>query len=149
MTDNTNYMQSPCVRNCCLNENDICLGCFRTIEEIVAWSQSNSEERKTILLIAKQRANEIGSNYESQAVCEMKKQVASHSIRFRLTLSAEKYLEYYKGNARNIVVRSEDNKNIKFPANAIRSFLTHDGIFGLFEIQFDENNKLIKIIQID
>jgi len=65
MTDNTNYMQSPCVRNCCLNENDICLGCFRTIEEIVAWSQSNSEERKTILLIAKQRANEIGSNYES------------------------------------------------------------------------------------
>ena len=79
----------------------------------------------------------------------MKKQVASHSIRFRLTLSAEKYLEYYKGNARNIVVRSEDNKNIKFPANAIRGFLTHDGIFGLFEIQFDENNKLIKIIQID
>jgi uncharacterized protein len=65
MTDNTDYEQSPCVRNCCLNENDICLGCFRTIAEIVAWSQSNSEERKTILLIAKQRENEIGSKYES------------------------------------------------------------------------------------
>jgi Protein of unknown function (DUF2835) len=79
----------------------------------------------------------------------MKKQAASYCIRFHLALSAEKYLEYYKGNARNIVVRSVDNRNIKFPADAIRSFLKHDGIFGLFEIQFDENNKLIKIIQID
>ncbi len=46
-------------------------------------------------------------------------------------------------------MRSEDNRNIKFPASAIRSFLTHDGIFGLFEIQYDENNKLIRIKQIN
>ncbi len=69
-------------------------------------------------------------------------------IRFHLAISAEKYLAYYQGKARSIVVRSEDNRSIKFPANAIRSFLTHSGIFGQFEIQFDENNKLIKIKQI-
>jgi uncharacterized protein DUF2835 len=70
-------------------------------------------------------------------------------IRFHLTIAAEKYLAYYQGKARSIVVCSEDNRSIKFPANAIRSFLTHDGIFGQFEIQFDENNKLIRIQRIN
>ncbi len=79
----------------------------------------------------------------------MNKKTASHCIRFRLAIEAEKYLAYYKGIARDIVVRSEDNRNIKFPADAIRKFLTHDGIFGLFEIQFDDNNILIRIIQIN
>lgn len=79
----------------------------------------------------------------------MNKERVSHCIRFRLALKTEKYLEYYKGNAQNIVTRSEDNRNIKFPANAVRNFLTHEGINGLFEIQFDENNKLIKIIRIN
>lgn len=66
-------------------------------------------------------------------------------MRFHIALSAEKYLAFYKGKAQSIAVRSTDNKTIKFPANAIRQFLTHDGIFGLFEIEFDENNKLIGI----
>ncbi len=79
----------------------------------------------------------------------MIKNTVSYCIRFPLAIEANKYLAYYKGIARDIVVRSEDNRNIKFPADAIRNFLTHEGIFGLFEIQFDENNKLIKIIQIN
>jgi Protein of unknown function (DUF2835) len=69
-------------------------------------------------------------------------------IRFQLAMSPEKYLAYYQGVAQNIVARSEDNRNIKFPASAIRKFLTHEGIFGLFEIQFDKNNKLIEIKKI-
>ncbi|WP_258872723.1 DUF1289 domain-containing protein [Thalassotalea euphylliae] len=28
---------SPCVRNCCLNRADYCLGCKRHIDEIVGW----------------------------------------------------------------------------------------------------------------
>lgn len=71
-----------------------------------------------------------------------------HSLRFHLALSAEKYMAYYKGKAKYIAVRSLDNRSVKFPANAIRGFLTHDGIYGLFEIQFDKNNKLIDIKQI-
>lgn len=78
----------------------------------------------------------------------MNTKAPSHCIRFHLAIPAEKYLAYYQGKARDIVVRSEDNRNIKFPASAIRSFLTHDGIYGLFEVQLDENNKLIGIEQI-
>lgn len=70
---------------------------------------------------------------------------SSNSIRFQLALSAEKYLAYYQGNVRDVVVRSEDGRNIRFPASAIQGFLTHSGIYGTFEITFDENNKLIGV----
>ena len=78
----------------------------------------------------------------------MNNNVSSHCIRFHLALSSEKYLAFYKGKAQSIIVRSVDNKSVKFPANAIRNFLTHEGIYGLFEIQFDENNKLVGVKKI-
>lgn len=46
---------SPCVRNCCLNEEDICLGCFRSLDEIIHWSESTDAERRTILASTEQR----------------------------------------------------------------------------------------------
>ncbi|NOH72004.1 DUF1289 domain-containing protein [Vibrio pectenicida] len=36
---------SPCVRLCCLNEEDICLGCYRTLTEILDWNTFSSEEK--------------------------------------------------------------------------------------------------------
>ena len=71
------------------------------------------------------------------------------SIRFRLAISAEDYLAYYQGSAQVVVARSEDNKTIRFPASAIRNFVTNEGVYGKFEITFDENNKLISIQSID
>jgi predicted Fe-S protein YdhL (DUF1289 family) len=47
--------QSPCVRNCCLNDEDTCLGCFRSLEEIKLWSLANGEERLLILQNARRR----------------------------------------------------------------------------------------------
>ncbi len=75
----------------------------------------------------------------------MNTEASPNSIRFHLAIFAEKYLAYFQGKAQTVMARSEDNRNITFPASAIRSFVTQDGIYGLFEIQFDENNKLIKI----
>ena len=69
----------------------------------------------------------------------------SRSIRFRLALSADEYLAYYQGGARDVVTRSDDNRVIRFPASAIRKFVTHEGVYGHFEIFFDENNRLIAI----
>jgi uncharacterized protein len=42
-------LPSPCVRNCCLDTDDICLGCYRSISEIMRWSESSDEEKKEIL----------------------------------------------------------------------------------------------------
>jgi len=48
-------VQSPCIRNCCLNDDDICLGCFRTLEDIKNWGAASSAERLEILKNAQQR----------------------------------------------------------------------------------------------
>jgi len=50
MTDNNkNEIKFPCIRNCCLNENDVCLGCFRHVDEIIEWGSANSRRRQAIL----------------------------------------------------------------------------------------------------
>jgi predicted Fe-S protein YdhL (DUF1289 family) len=51
-------VQSPCVRNCCLNEDDICLGCFRSLAEITRWGAVDNRLKEDILVRAKQRRSE-------------------------------------------------------------------------------------------
>ena len=46
---------SPCVRDCCLDETDVCLGCFRTLAEILAWHTADAEERRRIITRCEQR----------------------------------------------------------------------------------------------
>lgn len=55
MNMNRSRIESPCVRNCCLNDQDICLGCFRSLCEICEWSGANDECRKAILVGAQHR----------------------------------------------------------------------------------------------
>ncbi|MEE3168867.1 MAG: DUF1289 domain-containing protein [Pseudomonadota bacterium] len=42
-------VRSPCVSICCLDENDICIGCHRSGDEITRWSQLNNDERLDVL----------------------------------------------------------------------------------------------------
>lgn len=58
MTDEVENVESPCVRNCCLDQDDICLGCHRSLSEIIAWGPANNEERELILLHAQKRTKE-------------------------------------------------------------------------------------------
>jgi predicted Fe-S protein YdhL (DUF1289 family) len=55
MADFDNGVQSPCVRNCCLDDEDTCLGCFRSVEEIKEWGVVDNPRRLVILQNAKQR----------------------------------------------------------------------------------------------
>ena len=50
-------IESPCVRNCCLDDSDICLGCFRHLNEITSWSGFDDEQKKQVLTLATQRKN--------------------------------------------------------------------------------------------
>ena len=70
---------------------------------------------------------------------------SSRRVRFRLAISAEDYLAYYQGRAKDVVVRADDNRIVRFPASALRSFVRHDGIFGRFEVTFDQSNRLVSI----
>ena len=40
---------SPCVRNCCLDRQDMCVGCYRMLDEIVGWGDASTERRAEIL----------------------------------------------------------------------------------------------------
>ncbi|MGQ4547729.1 DUF1289 domain-containing protein [Vibrio cholerae] len=42
--------KSPCVRHCCLDDKDICIGCGRTLDEICRWSSAINSEKQEILI---------------------------------------------------------------------------------------------------
>ena len=46
---------SPCISICSLDESDICLGCFRSADEITDWFMAGPEEKRAILRRAEQR----------------------------------------------------------------------------------------------
>ncbi|WP_081225595.1 DUF1289 domain-containing protein [Pseudoalteromonas luteoviolacea] len=48
-TEEQVIVASPCIRNCCLNDKDICIGCLRHIDEIVGWGSKSSQEKLDIL----------------------------------------------------------------------------------------------------
>lgn len=51
--------QSPCVRNCCLDDDDVCMGCGRSITEITQWSAASLEDKQKILYLAAERRQSI------------------------------------------------------------------------------------------
>ena len=52
-------VESPCVRNCCLNEEDVCMGCGRALEEIRSWVYYSNVEKQELLQTAKKRLDQI------------------------------------------------------------------------------------------
>ena len=48
-TDTTPRVESPCVRKCTLDVDDVCVGCFRSIEDICAWGGADNSRRREIL----------------------------------------------------------------------------------------------------
>jgi uncharacterized protein len=53
-------VQSPCVKLCVVHpEERICVGCFRTIDEIATWSRLTPSERATIIADLPERAPKL------------------------------------------------------------------------------------------
>jgi predicted Fe-S protein YdhL (DUF1289 family) len=50
-----NKNSSPCIKKCCLNEQDICLGCFRSLVEISTWQNLDDFQRESVLKNAEKR----------------------------------------------------------------------------------------------
>lgn len=53
-----NAIKSPCVRKCTLNDDNICIGCYRSLDEIYKWGKADIELRKNILRNIEYRLNE-------------------------------------------------------------------------------------------
>lgn len=48
-------VESPCRRQCCLDDHDQCLGCGRSLAEILEWGQADGPRRRQICQAAQQR----------------------------------------------------------------------------------------------
>jgi predicted Fe-S protein YdhL (DUF1289 family) len=53
MTDAS--VKSPCVAVCALDEDDVCLGCFRTADEITDWFMASDDEKRAIVTRSQER----------------------------------------------------------------------------------------------
>ncbi|MCC5796213.1 MAG: DUF2835 domain-containing protein [Methylophaga sp.] len=67
---------------------------------------------------------------------------------FRLAISREEAMRYYKGEALVVVAYADNGQRLQFPALHIRRFIDQYGIHGRFRIRFDHNHKLIDLQKI-
>lgn len=52
-------VESPCVQICRLDERGLCVGCFRTAEEIGNWLSYSAERRKEISATLPDRSGSV------------------------------------------------------------------------------------------
>lgn len=56
MTDSVKPINSPCISICALDEEDVCVGCHRTVDEIRGWMAMDNDERQAVLKQSHERA---------------------------------------------------------------------------------------------
>lgn len=60
MTQPCQQISSPCIDVCRLDrQSGLCIGCFRTVDEIRRWSTMNEETRLAIMALLSQRKQTI------------------------------------------------------------------------------------------
>lgn len=57
------YIPTPCVMICTLNEDDICIGCLRSLDEIGRWPDADTDERLEILDNTSERSKTMPPAY--------------------------------------------------------------------------------------
>ncbi len=52
-------IESPCIGTCTLGPGDLCVGCFRSGEEITAWLSYTPEQRRIVMDELPHRAQQL------------------------------------------------------------------------------------------
>jgi hypothetical protein len=60
---------------------------------------------------------------------------------FQLSISADSYLDYYRGTVKYVIARSTTGQNVQFPAGLLRQFVTDEGVHGRFALTCDDANE--------
>ena len=61
-TGNNNISITPCVSFCNLDESDICMGCYRSAEEITEWRNKSEDEKISITIRCKKEMAKQAEN---------------------------------------------------------------------------------------
>lgn len=54
---NEQVVKSPCVSVCALDGDDVCVGCYRSSEEISLWTSLDNAGKREVIRRAAERAN--------------------------------------------------------------------------------------------
>jgi len=68
---------------------------------------------------------------------------------FQLHISAEAYLDYYRGLARHVIVRCTTGKTVQFPASLLQGFIAPEGVHGHFVLTCDAQHKCVELRRAD
>ncbi|MCO6411136.1 MAG: DUF2835 domain-containing protein [Thiogranum sp.] len=71
--------------------------------------------------------------------------MADREFVVRLNITASSYERLYRGDARTVITRDAEGRRVSFPADALRRFVTREGISGVFVIRVDADNRLVEI----
>ena len=55
MSEVPDRIKSPCVEVCALDDKDMCIGCYRTANEIIEWFSASDERKREILVTVRER----------------------------------------------------------------------------------------------
>ena len=55
-------IKNPCIHVCTKDEKGICLGCYRSLEEIRTWYKCDDTQKQEILAMADARRKEYDKN---------------------------------------------------------------------------------------
>lgn len=53
--------RSPCISVCVLDDDDVCMGCYRSASEITDWFMATDDQKREVLRRARERM-QAGSN---------------------------------------------------------------------------------------
>ena len=70
-------------------------------------------------------------------------------IQVILKIPAYQLQLYYEGAVDTVAAKTTDGRIVHFPANVLRSVVQSHGVYGTFELVFDENSKFVSIRRVD
>ena len=62
-----------------------------------------------------------------------------------ICLPSDRLQAVYRGHANRVLVVSRDGRRISLPAHHLRPFVTHAGVQGSFELEFDDAGRLLAL----
>lgn len=62
-----------------------------------------------------------------------------------VSLPADEFLQVYQGTANRVYIRSREGRSVSLPARHLQRYLTREGVYGSFVLDFDQQGKLISL----
>lgn len=71
-----------------------------------------------------------------------------NQITVDIAVSAQDYQSYYSGQIKQVVAYTVDGRRVRFPANILQHVVSHEGVYGRFQIDFDNEGKFLSIVRV-